>query len=151
MRAEEKKLYKCKTWGMLRLTLESLPLSALSVQSVTERERNESIIFSSMNNISVRIKKYTYSDFRRSCSKFNIVKSKGIVCIGQTCWILGIVKKKKNIYEDTGIKKIWSMGRRNWLLLTLFINWPVRFCIVFTMWIFMKCIALERHCLNLAK
>lgn len=37
------------------------------------------------------------------------------------------------------------------LLLTLLINWLVRFCIVLTMWTFMKCMALDRHCLNLAK
>lgn len=41
------------------------------------------------------LKHYTHSNFRCNCSKLNIVKSKGIVCIGQAHWILGGDKKTK--------------------------------------------------------
>lgn len=98
-------------------------------------------------------KNYTHFNFRCSCSKLNIVKCKGIVCIGQAHWILEGERQKNKalILDEAHSINAQGMEEEIQLLLTLFVNWLVRFCIVFTMWIFMKCIALERHCLNLAK
>lgn len=82
---------------MLILTLESSRLAVLSVQSGTERKNiNENVIL--LQNIIYAsfqwvIKTYTHSNFRCSCSKLNVVKCKGIVCVGQAHWILRETKK----------------------------------------------------------
>lgn len=45
----------------------------------------------------------------------------------------------------------YSLSHHLLIPLTLFINWLVRFCSVFTVYVLIRCIALERHCLNLVK
>lgn len=86
-----------------------------------------------------KISIYTNSDFGCSCSELDIVQCEGIVCVSQTQWIL---KEKYILIRHTTQERrqlivyqyqvtIDNKSGRG-VLPTLFVNWLVRFCIVFT-------------------